>query len=178
MYVKLHSVHWTAKKYEDGRGPKDLKKSLHCIRAVSQQVSLKLNGWMAGLKRLEWDGGRDGWSGTLLSLSPVSPPPLFWHIQPSCLYFSPSNWERGSRSGRSAKMWHRPHLHLTNWEMARKYASTLKRLLKLKFEAGHMVLMEINTVAFIHSNSHHKKNKDSKIHNNYKNAIKLNVIEF
>lgn len=94
------TVHWTAKNVQVWRGTwsKRLKKSLHCIRAVSQQVSLKLSGWMAGLKWLDWDGGRDGWCGTLLSplsLSlPPPPPPLFllpslWHIQPSCLYFFP-----------------------------------------------------------------------------------------
>lgn len=52
-------------KYVDGRGPKDLEKNFHCIRAVSQQVSLKLNGWIAGLNGLDWDVGRDGRSGTL-----------------------------------------------------------------------------------------------------------------
>lgn len=40
-------------KYADGRGPKDLKKSLHCVIAVSQHVSPKLNGWTVGLNRLD-----------------------------------------------------------------------------------------------------------------------------
>ena len=38
--------------------------------------------------------------------------------------------------------------------------------------------IKFNTVVIMHSIFHHKKNKDSKIHNNYKNTIKPNVIEF
>lgn len=59
-----------------------------------------------------------------------------------------------------------------------KSAPVWEKLLKLKFEAGHMVQIKINTAAIMNSIFRHKKNKDSKIHNNYKNTIKLNVIEF
>lgn len=102
------------------------------------------------------------------------PPPLtFSRLLPPF-----QTWKVAAQSGTSAQMRRRPHLPLTNWEMARDYASTLARPVKLKLEAGHMALMDMNAVAFKHLNSHCEKNKDSKIHNNYKTAIKLNVIEF
>lgn len=63
-------------------------------------------------------------------------------------------------------------------EYGMKICISTREAFKFKSEAGHMVIINVNTMAFIHPNFHHKKNKDSKIQNNNKNAIKLNVIEF
>lgn len=63
-------------------------------------------------------------------------------------------------------------------EYGMKICISTREAFKFKFEAGHMAIIKVNTVAFIHPNFHHKKNKNSKIHNNNKNAMKLNVIEF
>lgn len=50
---------------------KEINKSLHCISAVSQQVSLKLFGWMAGLKTAgrRW---RKSWMACDSALPPCS----------------------------------------------------------------------------------------------------------
>lgn len=109
--------------------PERLKKCLHCNRAVSQQVSLKLSGRMVGLKWLDWDEGRVGWS-ALPSLSPPSPicflpTTILTRSAITSLFFSSSNWGSGCWSGRSAQMWHRPHLPLTNRTMAKKSEENL-----------------------------------------------------
>lgn len=100
------------------------KEKLHCIRAVSQQVSLKLFGWMDAwieMAGLRW---REGWSKTLalFSLAFLCLLPLFssyHHFDTLSLHisaFPPSACKGSSQSGRSAQMWHRPHLPLTNRE--------------------------------------------------------------